>query len=386
LKRSSLRQRFIRTLAVAVAILIVMMAPLARAADPRVVLVVGTRNEARGQGASSAEARIRAELLADGLDVIIVVEPNAADASTLQSATIRTHSIAAISVSEEGERARAQIWLSAGPDREAGLSQVESEGEPDERDRLFALRVADFLYASLVELEPYRKRREQAAGAQTADGQPSGGETAAEVPRAPPTAPARKPSPPAKPHERAPSGARPPDYPRAAVGLGGTVWAGFGTGDPGFLPAVAPTLTGGWWPTRRWRIGGMLTGPAVGGIEQAQTGRAQVDQELLAAELLFTAYEGRGWMISVAASGGAYRLATSGDADAPYQGASGASLRPFGMVGAGWRVALQQNLWLVLRVDSALVTQPIVVRFAGDPKAHTALPLLLGGMGFEVTW
>jgi hypothetical protein len=364
-----------------------MTAPLAQAAEPRVVLVVGTREQARGQRASGAEARIRAELLADGLDVIIVVEPNPADASTLESATVRTHSIAAISVSEQGALARAQIWLSAGPDREAGLSRVDSEGEPDERDRLFALRVADFLYASLVELAPYRKRREQAAEAQATSEQTSTGEAATAASKPLEKAPVkRSPRPSAEPQQRTRSGARSPDFPRAAVGLGGTFWAAFGTGEPGFAHAVAPTLTGGWWPTRRWRIGGIFSGPAVGGVEQAQTGRAQVDQELLAAELLFSAHESRGWMIGVSVSGGAYRIGTSGDADVPYRNGSGASLRPFGMVGAGWRVALQQNLWLVLRVDSALVTEPISVEFADVEKAHTAFPLLLGSAGFEVTW
>ncbi|MBN1605892.1 MAG: hypothetical protein JW940_04635 [Polyangiaceae bacterium] len=380
-----MRQRFIRTLAVAIAVLIVMLAPLARAADPRVVLVVGTRERTTRQATSSAEARIRAELLADGLDVIIVVEPNPADATTLQSATVRTHSIAAISVSEKGDLARAQIWLSAGPDREAGLSQVDSEGEPDERDRLFALRVADFLYASLVELEPYRKRRERAAEA-------GGGQTPHDEAAGPVSKPSEKasvtkpPRQPAEPRERAPSGARPPDHPSAAVGLGGTFWAGFGSGEPGFAHAVAPTLTGGWWPARRWRIGGVLSGPAVASIKQTATGSALVDQELFAAELLFTAYQGHGWMVGAAVSGGTYRIGASGDADFGYRSASGVRLRPFGMVGAAWRAALQQNLWLVLRVDSALVTQPIIVRFADVEEAHTAFPLLLASVGFEVTW
>jgi hypothetical protein len=385
LKRSSCCRRFIRTLAVTIAALIVMLAPLARAADPRVVLVVGRHDRASGQGASGAEARIRAELLAGGLDVIVLVEPDPADALTLQSATARTHSIAAISVSEQGELARAQIWLSAGPNREAGLSQVESGGEPDERDRLFALRVADFLYASLVELEPYRKRREQAAQAQAASGVPN--DEVVPGPAKPPevTSAPKSPPPPARPPEQVPPAEPAPFQPRGAVGLGGTFWAAWGTGEPGLVHAVAPTLTGGWWPTRRWRIGGILSGPAVGFIEGAR-GRAQVDQELLAAELLFTAHEGTGWMISAALSGGAYRIGTHGDANIPYEDASGVRLRPFGMVGAGGRVALQEKLWLVLRVDSALVTQPIVVSFAGEEQAHTAFPLLLGSVGFEVTW
>jgi hypothetical protein len=373
-------------LAVTIAVLIVTMAPLARASEPRVVLVVGTRGRASGQAASSAEARIRAELLADGLDVIIVVEPNPADASTLQSATVRTHSIAAISVSEQGELARAKIWLSAGPDREAGLSEVDSEGEPDERDRLFALRVADFLYASLVELEPYRKRREQAADAQAAGAERSPGEAAAEAKPPQKAAVTKSPRSPVEPQERAPSAARASDYPRAALGLGGTFWAAFGTGQPGLAHAVAPTLTGGWWLTRRWRIGGFLSAPAVGGVERQHTGRAQVDQELLAAELQFTAYEGRGWTIDTTVSGGAYRIAATGDPDPPYQSGSGARLRPFGMVGGGWRVALQQNLWLFLRIDSVLVAEPINVTFADERQAHTAFPLLLGSVGFEVTW
>ena len=365
-----------------------MIAPLARAADPRVVLVVGRREQASGQGASSAEARIRAELLAGGLDVIIVVEPNPADALTLQSAAARTHSIAAISVSEQGELARAQIWLSAGPNREAGLSQVESGDELDERDRLFALRVADFLYASLVELEPYRKRREQATEAQATGAPKSNGEAATAPAKPPEKAPLTKSPPqPAPPlREVAPPGAPPSDYPRVAVGLGGTFWAAFGTGDPGFVHTVAPTLTGGWWATRRWRIGGILSGPAVGSIRRAEVGTAWEDQELLAAELLFTPYEGQGWMIGATVSGGAYRIGTYGDADLPYESASGARLRPFAMIGAGARFALQQNLWLVLRVDSALVTQPIIVRFGTDAEAHTAFPLLLGSVGFEVTW
>jgi hypothetical protein len=383
-----LRQRFIRTLAVAVAVLIVMMAPLAQAADPRVVLVVGTHAQAASSRAtSSAEARIRAELLADGLDVIIVVEPDPADAATLQSATARTHSIAAISVSEKGDVARALIWLSAGPDREAGLSQVDSEGEPDERDRLFALRVADFLYASLVELEPYRKRREQAAEAQAAAGQTPQAEETTAASKPPEKAPATEPPrPPDKPPLSRPSAAPAPAVPTAAVGLGGTFWAAFGTGEPGFAHAVAPTLTGGWWLARRWRIGGILSAPAVGGIKRERTGSAQVDQELLAAEALFTAHEGRGWMICTTVSAGVYRIGITGDPDPPYQAASGVRLRPLAMVGVGSRAALQDNLWLVLRVDSGLVTGPVVVRFAGTEQAHTAFPLLLGSVGFEVTW
>jgi hypothetical protein len=388
LKRSSLRQRFKRALAVTVAVLFVVAAPLARAADPRVVLVVGTRDSANGQGRSGAEAHIRAELLADGLDVIILVEYAPLDPSTLQSVTVRTHSIAAISVSQQGEVARAQIWLSAGPDREAQLSQIDAEGESDERERLLALRVADFLYASLIELEPYKRRREQAAEAQAEGGHSSSG--AAATPAKPPKKERASRPPPAGARLRqAQAPSQPPrSFPRAAVGIGGTFWAGFGTGGPelaGLGHTVAPTLTGGWWLARRWRIGGILSGPAVSFVD-APEGSAWVDQELLAAELQFAVHEAEAWMISAAVAGGAYRMGTNGDATPPYVTTSDAKVRAFAMVGAGGRLALQQNLWLVVRFDSVLVTQPLVLRMARDPKAHTALPLLLGSLGFEVTW
>lgn len=391
MKRSSLRQRFTRTLAIAVAVLIVLVAPSARAADPRVVLVVATNQDASGLGSSSAEARIRAELLADGLDVIILVEPTPRDPSTLQSAAIRTHSIAAISVSEQGALARAQIWLSAGPDREAQLSQVESEGEPDERDRLFALRVADFLYASLVELEPYRRRRERAAEAAAAGEQ--GPSPAPDVPAPKPSQEAidrAMPPVPAPPREPSRPGAPPRSFPRAAVGLGGTFWAGFGTANPdppGLGHSVAPTLTGGWWLARRWRIGAILSGPAIAYVS-APEGDATVDQELLAAEAQFSPYGGENWTLHVDAGGGIYRMGTRGSAEEAkgYVSSSEAQMRVFGIVGFAGRLALQHNLWLVVRFDSVLVTERLAVAMAKDPKATTALPLLLGSVGFEVTW
>ena len=110
-------------------------APL-HAGELRVALVVAVRTEMGTDEAPTADGRIRAELIAGGLDVITLVERRKSSRTTLKSAAARTQSIAAISTSMDGGVAIASVWLTAGKDREARLVYVEVLGEGDERDRL----------------------------------------------------------------------------------------------------------------------------------------------------------------------------------------------------------------------------------------------------------
>ena len=260
------------------------------AADLRVALVRMPQTGTEPSMTANTYGRIRAELLAGGLSVVTLVEADATSEPTLESAAVRVRSIAAISVAVTGaSQPEAYVWLTPGPDRKGELVQVQVAASGEEGDRLLALRVADLLFASLVELEPLRRKRE------------SGGVMELEPPPPPP-----KPSPEeASPHaQEVRQKTPPPEKPKrppakkdtstaiphriADVALGGSAFVSFS----GLPLTFAPTATGGWWVGRMWRLGGILSLPAAGDVTDNLVGTADFDQELVAAVYPFTRWLG----------------------------------------------------------------------------------------------
>jgi hypothetical protein len=323
----------------------------------------------------------------------MLVEADATSEARLESAAVRVRSIAAISVAmSAADQPEAYVWLTPGPDREGELVQLQVGATGEEADRLLALRVADLLFASLVELEPLRRKRE-AGDATESELAPS----LPEPPREAEISPAQvvqktEPSPEEPtPEARATDTSKPRRAQTADVALGASALVSFAG-----LPATfAPTVAGGWWPARRWRVGGIFSGPAVGSVkvQGVVQGNVDFDQELLAADVHFVAIDTEKFSLHSIVGAGAFRMASAGQpendplADVTLHPGSDATVRGLGLVGASGRVVLADPLWFVARVDAAFITKPPNVRVVPERVvASVGIPLLLFSLAFEMGW
>jgi hypothetical protein len=365
---------------------VLQLAPLARAADLRVALVRAPQADIEASSAAATYGRIRAELLAGGLSVVMLVEADATSEATLESAAVRVRSIAAIGVAmTAADQPEAYVWLTPGPDRAGEMVQVQVGASGEEGDRLLALRVADLLFASLVELEPLRRKRE---GGDAADLEPppslSEPPPKKETPR---TEEARKPEPspkePVTPPPLADEAELPPDL-MADVALGGSAFVSFAG-----LPATfAPTVTGGWWLGRRWRVGGMFSGPAAGKLKVQGIADVDFDQEMLATDVHFVAIATKDFSLHTIFGAGAFRMAVQGQPHEtnPLQPGSDTTFQGLGLVGASGRVVLAEPLWSVGRVDAAFITRPPRISAPAPDVASVGIPLLMFTVMFGMSW
>lgn len=371
--------------AAALALLVLYVAPESRAAELRVALVRAPEADSSASGTAGSYARIRAELLAGGLSLVTLVESDATAATTLESAAIRVRSIAAVSVElATSDQPEAYVWLTPGPDRKGELVQLQVGASGEEGERLLALRVADLLFASLVELEPLRRKRES-LGAAGPELEPPLPEPKSQKQAAPAVKPSNEPAPAKQdrpmaneletkkaPHER-----------MADVALGGSAFVSFFG-----LPATfAPTAMGGWWLGRRWRLGGILSAPAAGLVQDEKLGSANFDQEIVAADLHFAALELPAISLHTIVGAGAFRLFAKGSTQAEgFDDGSGQKVRGLVLVGTSGHVALADPLWLVVRADVAFVARPPMISFNDIVVANVGFPLVLFTLAFEMGW
>lgn len=328
------------------------------AGAPRVALVVAPDTSFE----SAVTAQLRAELSAAGFEVIVTrgTTPEASR-EILEDVARETDSFAAIAIVEPTEAPAVDIWVADRVTGKTVLRRIDAGDDPRQGPGIVALRAAELLRASLLELHlPDRPRGEvEPAREVRSFVQPA------------PTAPA-----PDRPPPREPA----PERERFGVGLGGALWLA-----PGGIPAApAPRLSIWWRPLEDWAAGIALSGPAVGSVS-GESGSASIDQELALLELR---YEPPFRPIApIARAGvGAFRLGARGAARDPLQDRSGAALAFAAAVGGGARLPLARHVSLMLDATAIGLFPKPVVRFAGERVAETGRPLLLMGMSVEVGW
>jgi hypothetical protein len=301
-------------------------------AAPRVALVSGGVASERY---SAAWHQLRAELQADGFEVVVVGDSTPTSAATLEKRARQSASFAALRLSETQSGLTADVWIEDPETGKSLMHQVSAQGSSREAARELALRTAELLGASVLVLSLSSKE--------------------------------------------------PPLRRDFGISLGGAV-----LGHPGGLSTgVAATLGGYWRATESLSVELKLVTPAFGN-EITPLGTAETDQELALLGLRLESSIGDPLFAVAAAGYGAYRLGVQGEPFPPLVGRSEHRFVAAAAFGAGIGVRLLRrpgfDLGLVLREDViALMPRP-VVEFANSTVAKAGQPMLVASFGLEMMW
>jgi len=301
-------------------------------AAPRVALV---SRAAVSEHYSAAWHQLRAELRADGFEVVIVGEPAPPSAAGLEGVARSSESFAALRLSETESGLTADIWIEAPSTGKTLVRQVSAQGKSREAARELALRTAELLGASVLVI----------------------------------------------------SLSTPEPAPRRHLGA----WAGGAVlGHPGGLSTgVAAALGGYLHATESLSFELRLVTPAFGN-EATLLGTADTDQELALLGLRLESSIGAPLFVLASASYGGYRVAVRGKPLAPLVGRSEHQIVAAAAFGAGIGVRLLKrpgfDLGLVLREDVVALMPRPVLRFANATLAKAGQPMLVASGGLELTW
>jgi hypothetical protein len=313
------------------------------------------------------EALLRSELLAEGFEVLTIAQP-VADDTTLEAVARRTDSIAVIVVAEPNGELAANVWMR---DRVAGktaLRQVRPEPMAPGAPSIIAIRAAELLRASLLELSEAHPARAEAPAEVLPGPRPQKGLES--------TAPA--------PIDKVENVEAITDRHRAAwlASAGGAL-----VGGPGGLSAgLAPVLAIGWHASPNWVTEFNLIGPTMQTVTTG-VGSAKVDQELVTTRLRFEMPSVNSRFIPFAMLGiGAYHLGARGTAADPYLASSGHVWAAIATGGLGLRIRVAPAVSLGSELDAFVAAPRPVLRFAGQDSFYTGRPDFVAAIGCEIAW
>ena len=301
-------------------------------AAPRVALV---SRAAVSEHYSAAWHQVRAELRADGFEVVIVGEPTPPSAAGLEERARSSESFAALQLSETESGLTVDIWIEAPSTGKTLVHRVSAQGKTREAARELALRAAELLGASVLVI----------------------------------------------------SLSTPESPPRRLLG----VWAGGAVlGHPGGLSTgVAAALGGSVWATESLSFELRLVTPAFGN-ESTLLGTADTDQELALLGMRLESSIGDPFFVLASASYGGYRVAVRGNPLPPLIGRSEHQIVAAAAFGAGIGLRLLKrpglDLGLVLREDVVALMPRPVLRFANATLAKAGQPMLVASGGLELLW
>jgi hypothetical protein len=298
------------------------------------VLVAQAAAEEVSDQYSTAWHQLRAELTADGFDVVVGADGGPSPAA-LERLASETESFAAVRVSPGEDQLSAEVWITDSRSGRSIVHRVTAQGQNREAARELALRTAELLGASVLVLSVTS------------------------------------------------------DEPRRARRFG--AWFGAAIlGHPGGLPvAAAPAAGAHYRLTESLALELRLMMPA---LSEGSTihGRAEFDQELVLLGGRFETRLGDPLFVLASAAYGAYRVGVRGRPAPPLVGRSQheiVSAAAFG-AGIGLHLARSRNVdvRLVLREDVvALMPRPVVL-FNQASLAKTGQPMLIASGGLEVLW
>lgn len=298
-----------------------------------------------------ALTRTRAELTAEGFEVIVRSLPAGADTRhTLEDAAQQADAEAAIAIASIA--GGAEVWVTDRVTDKTLVRTVDVGDQPAaERPRALAIRAVELLRASLVEA------------------------VALPPPR---NAPRPKPLPPDLASfvtpEAGPLG-----------GVGAQLSVGLLTGFDGIGPAGGPAvrlsygLDMGLFARIAW------AGPAFGASVEGPLGAATVREEMLTLDIGFAPFvDWAGFTPMVWLGGGFHHLAARGELAAGFVGQSDDVWSAAVTAGAGMGYRLTPRVMLLLDGEAIIALPRPVVTMAGEPIATTGRPSLLTTFGVVV--
>lgn len=336
-------------------VLAVVLAAGGARATPCVALAVAAET-AEAETEDAVLPQLRSELGAGGFAVVLVPVAPPLSRDGLEEAARSGGCFAAIGIT--GREPALDIWVTDRVTGKTVLRRIDAPAEAPRASALVALRAAELLRASLLELNVER---------------PPNGEVRAE----PEVRAWVKPTAPFPAAERAPA---PPRVPRfgAAIGVAAFVAPG------GLPPAITPGAVVSWRATSAWLGELALFAPALGRLD-AFGGSAMVDQEL---GLVGARRELAVGVVrpSVGLAVGAFRLGARGVASPPLRASSDQRWSFAAALGAGARADVAPRLAIVGDVRVIGLYPRPLIRFAGREVATTGRPLVVVALGGELAW
>lgn len=365
---------------------------------PRVVHVIDSAAASEEPGVS---AQLSSELRSVGFDVRESRSGESNTPAALRRAASETASIAAIAISRDGDALVARVWLTDRTTHQESLESLSVSRETAEPVRVLALRVAELLHASSLELS-IATQESSATTEVEAPPEPSNNASTstidAPVPQRPNVesrAPASSGADSSGRHVRVASAPSVPAADRGAVAskaaanrtstryavaLGATALGGPGGLGASLSPALLASL----------RVFAPLvaelyaSGPALASVRE-ETGSADVDQEFVAARLRYDIGHGR-WVPFVAGGAGAYRIGARATATDPFRATSDTAVCALAMAGGGIRFGATEDFALLGEADAIFVTPRPALRFVDDSVAKTGRPIVAFTLGAELGW
>ena len=338
------------------------------ASGPRVALVVVGPLD---QDAMQLEARLRAELLVSGFEVLTVQREQQAGSSDLARIAGESGAGAAVSIVRSDRWLSAEVWLSRSRAGTAVLQQVRPEPVSHDAPAIVAIRAAEILRASAIDL----RSPTSPAPAASADPTPPSAAPVA-VRAAPPSPPQRS----SAPVDRGPTPV--PARPRllsitaalSAVGGPGGVPGGFG-----------PTLGLSSWFADAWAAEVRATGPVASSVAFDQ-GSADVDREIVVADVRLDIDAAEQLTPFVLIGGGVLRTGVQGKVTTPALAERDSAWTAVALVETGLRVQASRA-WAVRSELGAFCTASRHVVAVDDRiVASHGRPGFLGSLGLELGW
>lgn len=315
------------------------------------------------------EERLRAELIAAGFEVVTVSRGEGADPSVVRGVFSETSSQGAVVIRSSGEDPAGVVWARDALTGAELVRDVKEETATTEGVSIFAIRAAEQVRASIIELEAGKGTiPPPEVPAPVAPTPPL-----AEVRAAPPAV--AKPTPRLRPTESAAK--------RYELTGGGAVLVA-----PGGVPtAWGPTLAAGWRASPRWLGELRLIGPTLSSVD-APSGHVDLDQELVVMRVRAVFVEETGAVVVPAGvvGLGAHRIGVRGTANAPYGSASNHAWTGVLTLGMGARARVTSAVELHAEAGVWWTSSRPMVRVAGGDDMHTGQPGFSGLVGLALRW
>jgi hypothetical protein len=304
-------------------------------AAPRVALVSQAAKTAVSERYSTAWHQLRAELEADGFEVIVVGETKQPSPAMLEAFARSSESFAALRLTETESGLTADVWIENPGTGKTLLHQLSAQGGSREAGRELALRTAELLGASVLVLSL--------------------------------------------------STGNPPVRRELGAWVGGAVF-----GHPGGLSTGAGVALGGYWHATQTLSMELRLVLPIFGNEATTLGAAETDQELALLGLRVESQLGDPLFVLASVGFGGYRVAVRGNPFPPLAARSEAQIVAAAAFGAGIGLRILRrpgfDLKVVLREDVvALMPRPVIL-FANAPLAKAGQPMLVASGGLEMVW
>lgn len=347
---------------------------MAGASAPRVALIVtGPLDDE----AALLEARLRAELLISGFEVLTVSRSGPVGQAELARIADESGSSAAVSIVRSEQWLSAEVWLSRSRGGGSVLQQVRPEPISRDAPAIVAIRAAEILRASAIDL------REPATSSSSPAALASSSSPAVASSPAPPLAPASAAPPsPALPLVDRGETPRADDAPRVFA-LTAALSA---LGGPGGVPGgFGPTLAASWSFAEAWSVEGRGTGPISSSVA-FDDGSVDVDQELLALALRLDIDAGAQLTPFVLAGGGAHRTGVRGRTTPPREALRDSAWTAVALLETGLRLRASPRWSVRSGIGASYAASRPVIAVDDRVLAHAGRPGFHGMLGLELGW